>query len=408
MLRSLFRIMIFFSILAAIKPVAAQSFYSTHGFGLTNYFISGKSIGMGGTGLAVFEDMSQNYLNPATLSALSSTTISGNFVHETVDLTSATDKAAVTNTNVQGVQFSFPIQTNRAAFAMGLMPFSFIGYAAQGDGDQDGKTYTEEVSGTGGLNAAFVSLAISPFRMVTLGISGLYYFGQLRNLWQVDFTPGNPTDAPDVRDEVSQTVKGPNYRLGITVRLTPKLYIAAIYSPSQALKNKKYIQLVNRLEFSDFIDDRVDLPRVFGVGTSFLVTRKLQLALDFYTEQWSKTDMTEQGYINDSRRVGIGIDFSPRRFSRQFVSSSYWSRVAYRIGFYYRDLGLEAPAQEKVTEIFGTIGLGLPIKSALARFDFSLEVGKRGSKTSNPFEEMVVRFTGSVTVGERWFQRRTR
>jgi hypothetical protein len=391
MLNSLSRTIVSLAMLVMFGPAAAQSFYSTHGLGLTNYFVSGKSIGMGGTGLAFFEDMTPNYLNPAALTALSVTTMSGNLVHEATDLTSAADKATETNTDVQGLQFSFPLKADRAAFSMALMPFSSIGYSAQGMGDRDGKTYSEDVSGTGGLNVGVISLAISPFRRLTLGISGLYYFGQLRNRWQVDFTDDNLTDA---RDEVSRSVRGPNYRLGILARITPRLSVGGVFSPSRSLGTTKRIQLINRLEFRDYVNEDADIPLVFGIGTFFSASRKLQLALDFYTERWSQSNVSELGYVNASKRVGFGLDFASRRLAPQFVS----------FGFYYRDLGLEVPAQAKVTELFVTFGLGMPIKWALARLDLSLEVGKRGSKTSNPFEEMVVKFTGSVTVGEKWFQ----
>jgi hypothetical protein len=136
----------------------------------------------------------------------------------------------------------------------------------------------------------------------------------------------------------------------------------------------------------------------------YSVSNKLQVALDYFSEKWSSAELTGDGYVNDSKRIAAGLDFLPARGVRQVFGTSYWSRVAYRLGFYYRDLGIEADG-ESVTEIFATIGFGLPIKSSLARLDLSLEVGKRGSKTSNPFEESVVRFTGSITAGERWFLR---
>ncbi len=77
-----------------------------------------------------------------------------------------------------------------------------------------------------------------------------------------------------------------------------------------------------------------------------------------------------------------------------------------RAGIYYKILGLEEPVGEKVTEIFATIGLGLPIKWSAGRLDLALETGRRGSSSQNPFRENVIRFTGSITVGEKWFLRR--
>ena len=56
-------------------------------------------------------------------------------------------------------------------------------------------------------------------------------------------------------------------------------------------------------------------------------------------------------------------------------------------------------------EAFGTFGLAFPLRWTAARVDLGLEIGQRGSISSNPVRENVVRFTGTITVGEAWFFR---
>jgi hypothetical protein len=45
----------------------ADSFYSSIGPGMPRYFVSGKAAGMGGAGIAIFDELAINSVNPAAL-----------------------------------------------------------------------------------------------------------------------------------------------------------------------------------------------------------------------------------------------------------------------------------------------------------------------------------------------------
>ena len=76
-----------------LNSLKAQSFYSSQGIGLVSYFVSGGSTGMGGVGLALTDDLTVSSLNPASLSALPLSTISGNFRHSAADLKHSSKEA---------------------------------------------------------------------------------------------------------------------------------------------------------------------------------------------------------------------------------------------------------------------------------------------------------------------------
>ncbi|MCG8604747.1 hypothetical protein MJD09_07095, partial [bacterium] len=148
-----------------------------------------------------------------------------------------------------------------------------------------------------------------------------------------------------------------------------------------------------------FVDKNLEVPVTIGFGTSVRVFDKLLVGADYLRQNWSGVESTS--YVNDSQRLGVGVEYFPGG-SRL---DSYWSKVAYRAGFYYKDMGLEDPLGEKVTEFLGSLGLGLPVKWSAARIDLALEAGRRGSMSKNPFRENIIRFTATVSVGERWFFR---
>jgi hypothetical protein len=179
-----------------------------------------------------------------------------------------------------------------------------------------------------------------------------------------------------------------------------------VFSPATSVDVDRTLALLGITSYSDFQDLNYDLPSTFGVGTSFRLATKWLLAADYYTERWQDASFQQDGYVNASQRMAFGVEYLPRPFTtEQYFSIPYFSRVAYRAGFYYRDLGLEVPLGEKVTEWFLTFGMGMPLKWAASRMDLAFEFGKRGSSDRNPVEETVSRLSISFTVGERWFAR---
>ena len=51
---------------AVFNSLEAQSFYSSRGIGLVRYFVSGRSAGMAGVGLALTDNLTVSFLNPAS------------------------------------------------------------------------------------------------------------------------------------------------------------------------------------------------------------------------------------------------------------------------------------------------------------------------------------------------------
>lgn len=378
------------------NPLMGGSFYSSNGIGLVHHFVSGRSVGMGGIGLAMTEPMTVNYLNPAALVVIPLATLSGNFTHEGTDLKSSSQDAYISDTNVSGFQFVVPLKKDRVALAIGVTPYTGIEYSFSGRDTSSTKSFTEFVSADGGVNTGFLSLGVQPIKNLYVGVSGLFYFGTLRNIWRIVF---DSSQFLNTQDEISRHFTAGNLRFGFIYKVLPSWNVGGVLTPGKTLDANTTVILRRITEFTDFPDTEIDLPLSFGLGTSFDIANKLSVGLDYYSQRWSTVN--EDGFENDSQRIALGLEYSGRGGLRD----SYFSRMAFRTGFFYHDLGIVEASGEKVTEFFGSVGLGLPIKWAAARLDLSLEAGRRGSLSSNTFRETVVRLTGSITVGERWFYR---
>src|SRR3990172_4554591 len=220
----------FFVLVLFIQSSNAQSFYSQRGIGLLNYFVTAKGVGMGGVGLASSDKLAVNFLNPAALTNLPVTFISGNFRHDAVGLKSNSVDASLSDTNVMGVQFHVPLIKENFSMALGLMPLSNIEYSFQSKGAVSGNTYDEFYTGDGGVNNVFFSLAVKPIKKLSVGATGLFYFGSLRNVWRVVFNESS--DLLNARTEVSRSFTAGNIRLGMQYDVFPVWRGGAVFTAS--------------------------------------------------------------------------------------------------------------------------------------------------------------------------------
>ena len=60
----------------------------------------------------------------------------------------------------------------------------------------------------------------------------------------------------------------------------------------------------------------------------------------------------------------------------------------------------------QLTETSLTLGLGLPINRTNTFYNFSMEIGKKGTTEDNLIKEQFIRFTFGVTFKGIWFVKR--
>ncbi len=104
--------------------------------------------------------------------------------------------------------------------------------------------------------------------------------------------------------------------------------------------------------------------------------------------------------MRNSFEVAAGGQYIPDATS----VDSYLSRVAYRLGFNYRDTPF-AIGEQQISEIGIDFGLSLPV-SNLSSINLAVEIGNRGTTEQNLIRENYLRATLGVTFNDRWFIRR--
>jgi hypothetical protein len=108
---------------------------------------------------------------------------------------------------------------------------------------------------------------------------------------------------------------------------------------------------------------------------------------------------TSQVTYNDYKRVSLGGYYIPKFNSL----TSYFSRVTYRAGIKYENLGMNI----KNTQIkdFGmSFGIGLPMGKGLSDVNVGFEFGTKGEvNTSGLVKEKYFNLKLSLSLGDKWF-----
>ena len=152
---------------------------------------------------------------------------------------------------------------------------------------------------------------------------------------------------------------------------------------------------------------RTDLtmPSEWSFGMGFGEPRKWFLGAEYTAKNTSKffnplfSSFTTK-YENGSN-ISVGGFFIPRYNS----FSSYLKRMVYRAGMHFEKTGLNIN-NESITEFGISFGLGLPVGDLFSNANVGFEIGKRGTTNSNLIQENFVNFQLSLSLNDRWFQKR--
>ena len=383
-------------ILCFMNTVNADSFYSSIGLGIPNYFVSQKASGMGGAGIGVVDQFALNAANPAAININGLTTISVNSYFN-MSVSKINDQSVVTrNGYPSGFHFIMPLKKNFLLLSS-VKSLTASKYTLSMDQSNDDVNYSRLVRGNGGLSSGSLGLQYQINDKFYIGALSNFIFGTFNEEWQTRFEDESYMDASD--DFVSH-LWGMGFDIGVYAKPMPNLSLGLVYKSKSVLHLENNITLGSSKKLSP-ITSELDYPSSLGFGTSYKISKVL-LAVDYYTQFWKQYDDKNFSNYPDYKRLGAGLEY----LDSNDVLAKYHRRVAYRFGVYFAQLPFNDLSGDPVNEKFISFGLGLPFHKYYGRVDFAVEAGLRGKASENSFEDTVIRFSGSITGSELWFQRR--
>jgi opacity protein-like surface antigen len=386
-------------VLFTVESVFGGSILSTKGIGTPMGYPGARSLGMGGLSIALSDSITMSLINPASLYRINGTLLSLQYHFENNRYKDPFGSASSSYSNVDGFGFTVPLGSG-LGIGLSLAPQTRMDYKLAFDDSLNGESYTKSITGTGGLNTFALSLSWSPFRKLGLGISGQYWFGKLKEQWQVVYDNKDFISSSDI---FSTKNNGWSFTIGLIAVPLPQWSIGLVYRPSITLSNTTDTYYV----FEGTVTSesgKIGIPGFLGAGTSFEIPQLAVFGVEWMKYQWNRFSINgvHPPEIAANQRISTGVEFLGHRIPNEPL----YKRIAYRLGFSYQPYFSKDPNGNTIHEWWTSIGFGIPMSNRSYPIDVAFLYGQRGSLETNGLHENLFRIHMSITVGEKWFVRR--
>lgn len=412
------------------------SSYSRFGLGIPENQAQGFNKAMAGTGLGYRAGNRINTLNPASYSAIDSTTLllDAGMTGAFGNMKQNGNKVNVYLCRLDYVNVGLRLYRNLGLSA-GFMPYTTIGYdftstsqVAKDPNTLHPITSTTYYSGDGGLHQVYVGLGYKVFKELSIGANASLLWGDYQHTVLQTYSTGDGSSSYNgLNSAENAEIRTWKLDLGAQypIRLTPNdvLTIGAVASIGHKIKSDATMLRVTDEqddEVPDTIRNAFDLPHTYGVGATWRHKGNLVVGMDFKHELWQSCRtpqiITENGKpVFDSRtggyknrfKVALGAEYTPNPFAPY-----YRKRIQYRIGASYSTPYLKVNGADGPKEYSVTAGVGLPIpftrsNAAASRtmVNLGLEWLRRAPSVANQITENYIMLSVGVTFNEAWFMK---
>ena len=428
------KLVLVFIVVTAIHSYGQQgttSPYSFYGIGSLKFKGTVENRSMGG--LSIYSDsIHVNLRNPASYAGDNLAiwnnesrpvkfTVGGSYSSTDLKSNQSSDKAS--SSTFDYLALNVPL--GKFGFGFGLIPYTSVGYKLESFNDND--NIENRFQGEGGLNKAFLGFGYQITKGLTVGVDFQYNFGNVENsIVNFQYTDGILTQY-QTRENNRSDLSGLNMNFGLSYKtlLGKKIELVSslTYSPESNLssKNERSISTITigstgqefvrntievNLESNGLRDTDLILPSRIAFGAGVGERRKWFVGAETTFLKTSKfsNDLIDSGAsYEDAYSFSLGGFYIPEYNS----FSSYWKRLVYRAGFRTEETGLNIE-NESIKEFGISFGIGIPVGDIrlLSNANIGFEIGQRGTTNSNLIQENFINLQLSLSLNDRWFQKR--
>ena len=378
--------------------------------------------GMGGMSLAYYDLQSINFNNPASYARLKVTTFDVGIDYSSRRIRTSNTSNSYRSANLipSYLNVGFPLSKKKNwGMNLGLRPVSRINYDVSNYARLSGiDSVYNQYQGTGGSYQIFTGLAYGT-KNLSIGFNAGWMFGNKENSTRLIFL-NDSVNYMKAKYSDTTNFGGLFVKAGIQYQFVisgdMNLRVGATYGLENKMNAKRSITrytwdyglrgdlVLDSIYRSIGQKGEVILPMNYGVGILFEKIDNWMIGVEFNAAEWSSFRYYEEpGQLKDNWTLRVGGQLIPG-----ITSKNYWSRVAYRAGFYfgpeYIDLGT------KFNSWGATFGAGFPIRrnyytNQYTTLNTTFEIGARGNK-SNPIRENLFRISIGFNLSDIWFNKR--
>jgi long-chain fatty acid transport protein len=363
-----------------------------------------RPMGMGGAGLAVSEDASGLYWNPAGLAQMRRIEISASMTHDNQEFTSSFPGSQPSNVSSSATKFgnahlAYPFPVYRGSLVLGLGVDQIRSYDSEMEyqttigapGQQQNIHDTFSWGGT--LRGWSVGLAGEASPRLYLGATMVFYEGDeasaIRQITEDVDDAFEEQTFDDIIHTDSDITSGPTFNIGVLYRAGQHFRIGGTVRTAMSLTYEGVQVFDDYTVFDDgsdesqvtevFFLDEYDFPPSFGLGSSF-THQGLTVAIDGRFTDWSQISFGDNPIFNRSFRESYDDKFSLNVGGEYLIGTSPF-RV--RAGYIYDPVPfrLHLDTSPTPTEVevdreqqFFTFGGGVLVESVLT-LDVAFQFG---------------------------------
>jgi len=384
--------------------------YSFFGLGDASFDGGAINIGMGQT--SVYTDSLHYFLNnPASLAELKYVNLKLGIKNTFIDQEDVNNKIWTSAHNINYFALGFPIGKKFGA-GFGILPETSTKYNIYTPTDDGVYSF----QGSGGLSKIFIAGAYKINKNFSAGIEYQYHFGFLQHdyIW----VPNNSSIY--TRDNNYEDFSGGTFKLSLNYHknLKKNKYFQAVVNhrlqtnlSTNFYGSIRLIRIVTNGEYPVSEDLKPEqtaqtlLPSSTSLGVGYGEKNKWFVNSEFTYQNLSdfKNPFYDPAYVQykDAFATRLGGFYKPEYNS----ITSYWKRVTYRAGAYFKNTGLNIYGED-IRDFGITFGLGLPGLKSISNLNLGMEIGRRGIKTGNLVLENYFNLHISLSLNDRWFVKR--
>ncbi len=429
MIKKLVIVFIAFFALQLQAQEGTASPYSFYGIGSLKFKGTVENRSMGGLSIYI-DSVHVNLQNPAgyagnNLKAFNNETrpvrftVGGNY--NAVNLKTGSGTGETSTTTFDYLALTIP--AGKFGFGFGLLPYSSVGYRL--DATDGADVLQARYRGEGGLNKVFAGLGYQITKDLSVGIDAGYNFGSIQNTSIAFLYDEGEVTQYHTRETNRSDLSGLSFNIGVSYKtmLNKKLQLVSgfTYAPESNIKsnNKRSYSAIafdpfsgQELVFNTIVAElgslestNLTLPSKVSFGAGIGQPEKWFVGAESTFQSYSRFDnpivSIQNAKFVDATAFSFGGFYIPDYNS----FSSYWKRVTYRAGFRFENTGIEINNQT-INEVGVSLGLGLPVGMVFSSANIGFEIGKRGTTRANLVQENFVNLQLSLSLNDRWFQKR--
>ena len=407
----------------AVSQKQLNSPYARFNIGSLEPQGSFKSRAMGGVGIALRDNNSIHYMNPASYSSLDTNSFSFDFGVDfgINSLKQGNKKYSSNDMNFNHLMMGFPI-TKKWGVATGIVPVSHGYYNISNSVSKDDENYDpltgeygSHYRGSGGFSNFFLGTGVNILKNLSVGVNMNIMFGSLERARLMIFN--NVEDNFYTSTLERMKVNGINFDYGLQymTKIKDDYFLNAGFTlvSGKSYKSRYEYYAYKASAYNSYSQDTLDyvseaaiplkLPQMYKAGIAFGKQNKLTVAFDFIATPWSKSDIPGyKNYVANTMTYALGVEYIPEKYSY----TNILKRTEYRFGAHFGDNYLTIDGNQ-LKEIGASFGLGIPLRRSISKVNLFIDyTQKSASKNSGLHSENITTIGASLNFYDFWFFKR--